>query len=359
MKKILIILPFIFLSCSLDDEKIVYEQKLVLWANIQANFPLLDTVFVSHTSAVSDNISSDELWISNAEVQIIGDTVALQLTPVTNRPGRYLTDSDYVFQGGETYMVMVIHESDTASGTTTVPQKMEISSVPESIYDCQGNSYTVPEININNYDPFSWSPITGKIDTVILQQGDCFTESFASYPLYKIDFNEDDYETVRIVTLALEADSIGLEPFNDINNDGFRNDNEDYDDWNRNGIHDSCYINLIYDSTYKKIYEIWKERYPRGSENETGWRKNSPYRINPWTWRVETAPVSMSWLFYDYYGLHLMFFQATDDATFNYFQGLPEFNPYVLPSSNILNGYGLVSSSVARAFLVYIKKDDS
>ena len=51
-----------------------------------------------------------------------------------------------------------------------------------------------------------------------------------------------------------------------------------------------------------------------------------------------------------------MTFQATDDATFNYFQGLPEFNQFVLPNSNVVNGYGLVSSSASRSFLVYIKR---
>ena len=72
---------------------------------------------------------------------------------------------------------------------------------------------------------------------------------------------------------------------------------------------------------------------------------------------METSPISIGWLFFDYYGLQLITFQATDDATFNYFQGLPEFNQFVLPNSNIVNGYGLVSSSASRSFLVYIKRD--
>ena len=62
----------------------------------------------------------------------------------------------------------------------------------------------------------------------------------------------------------------------------------------------------------------------------------------------------MSWLFYDYYGYHLMTFQATDEAFFNYFQGLPEFNTFVLPASNVVGGYGLVSSSASKSFLVYV-----
>jgi len=30
-----------------------------------------------------------------------------------------------------------------------------------------------------------------------------------------------------------------------------------------------------------------------------------------------------------------------------------------MPNSNVVNGYGLVSSSASRSFLVYIKRDQS
>ena len=49
-----------------------------------------------------------------------------------------------------------------------------------------------------------------------------------------------------------------------------------------------------------------------------------------------------------------MTFQATDEAFFDYFQGLPEFNTFVLPTSNVEGGYGLVSSSASKSFLVYV-----
>jgi len=357
MKKILIIFTFIFFSCSINDDQAMYEEKLVLWANLRSNFPLIDTVFVARSASLNEEISSKDLWIDDAQVSIIGDTVNILLEPVTNSPGRYFTNADYIFQGGIAYRVEAIVGDDTLSGVTTIPEKMEIISEPQSIYTCKGNSYDVPQININNYDPWSFPPITGPIDTLTLQQGECFTESFASYPLFKINFNEEDYQTVRIMTYAIDADSIDLEPFTDTNNDGVLNENEYFDDWNQNGFHDSCFINLIYDTTYKDVYELWKETYPRGSNEELGWKKNTPFRYNPWPWNVETSPISIGWLFFDYYGLQLITFQATDDATFNYFQGLPEFNQFVLPNSNIVNGYGLVSSSASRSFLVYIKRD--
>ena len=359
MKNILFIISFLILSCTINDDQVEYEEQLVLWANLRANFPLIDTVFVARSANLNENVSSKQLWIDEAQVYIIGDTINLLLNPVLNSPGRYFTNSNYIFQGGGTYEVRAILGTDTISGITVIPYKMEISPVPESIYTCKGNSYSVPEININNYNPATWPPITGYVDTLTLQQGKCFTESFASYPLFKIDFNEEDYETVRIMTLAIDADSVNLEPYTDENSDGLWNENEYYDDWNQNGIRDSCFINLIYDTTYKDIYALWKEPFPRGSGQETGWLKNSPYRYNPWPWNVETAPVSMTWLFFDYYGLQLITFQATDDATFNYFQGLSEFNQYVMPNSNIVNGYGLVSSSASSSFLIYIKRDES
>ena len=359
MKRILIIFTFIFFSCSINDDQVTYEEKLVLWANLRSNFPLIDTVFVARSASLNEKVSSKDLWVDEAQVYIIGDTVNLALMPVVDSPGRYFTNSNYIFQGGMTYKVEAVFENDTISGVTTIPQKMEIISEPQTIYTCKNSTYDVPQININNYDAWSFPPITGPIDTLTLLQGECFTESFASYPLFKINFNEEDYQTVRIMTFALDADSIDLEPYTDTNDDGIWNENEYFDDWNQNGLRDSCFINLIYDTTYKDVYELWKETFPRGSGEESGWEKNTPFRYNPWPWNVETSPVSMNWLFFDYYGLQLMTFQATDDATFNYFQGLPEFNQFVMPNSNVVNGYGLVSSSASRSFLVYIKRDQS
>ena len=279
MKNILIIFTFIFLSCSINDDQAMYEEKLVLWANLRSNFPLIDTVFVARSASLNEEVKSKDLWIDDAQVSIIGDTVNIILDPVTNSPGRYFTNVDYIFQGGISYRVEAIVGNDTLSGATTLPEKMEIITEPQSTFTCKGNSYDVPQININNFDPWSFPPVTGPIDTLTLKQGECFTESFASYPLFKINFNEEDYQTVRIMTYAIDADSVDLEPYTDTNNDGLWNENEYFDDWNQNGFRDSCYINLIYDTTYKDVYELWKETYPRGSNQELGWKKNSPLDI--------------------------------------------------------------------------------
>ena len=211
MKNILFIISFLILSCTINDDQVEYDEQLVLWANLRANLPLIDTVFVTRSANLKENVSSKQLWIDDAQVHIIGDTIDLLLNPVFNSPGRYFTNSNYIFQGGEIYQVLAIHGIDTISGMTVIPGKMEISATPESIYSCKGTTFNVPEININNYDPTIWPPITGHIDTLTLKQGECFTESFASYPLFKIDFNEQDYETIRILSLALDADSVNLD----------------------------------------------------------------------------------------------------------------------------------------------------
>ena len=346
-----ILLSLFLAGCMINDETYDYQEKLVVWAHLQANMPMIDTVFVSRSAEISESTPAESLWVSDAEVRVIGDTIDLLLSAVPGIPGRYVMGSDHIFISGETYTISVTHNGESVSGTTTIPEEISIESTHPSVYYCRGQEYDVPSINIDNFvidmnNPFGFR-ITGAIDTVALRQGNCFTESFASYPLYKIDFNEDDYQTIRIISFALEADLMDLEPFNDINANGFWDAGEEFEDWNNSGLRDSVYINLIYDTT--GTYARWKGGYFR-DEN------NVPYKLNPWPWNVETAPVSMSWLFYDYYGLHLMTFQATDEAFFNYFQGLPEFNSFVLPSSNIDGGYGLVSSSASRSFLVSIDR---
>ena len=88
-------------------------------------------------------------------------------------------------------------------------------------------------------------------------------------------------------------------------------------------------MNLIYDTTLG--FRIWKGQYLR-DENST------PYRVNPWQWNIETAPSPMMWLYFDYYGLHLVSFMSTSESYFNYFSGDPVGqNIYLLPNSNIFS----------------------
>ena len=348
MKKlfiITIIFGLLFIQgCINKDDDFEYEQKLSVWAHLQSSMPLSDTVFVSRTASIDEETPADSLWIPNAAVKITGDTLNMLLDPVAGNPGRYFTESSNIFLSGVEYTVSASHNDLSVQGKTTIPNDIIIETVEPSVYTCRGIGYDVPSINIENFSHLSPFP-TGVIDTVYLRQGNCFTESFASYPLYKINFNEEDYQTIRIISLALEDDNRDLEPFTDTNNNNIWDLDEEFADWNESGVRDSIYSNLIYDTT--GTYAMWKGPYLRD-------KNNVPYKLNPWPWNIETSPVNMSWLFYDYYGYHLMTFQATDEAFFNYFQGLPEFNTFVLPASNIEGGYGLVSSSASKSFLVYV-----
>ena len=74
----------------INDEPYDYQEKLAVWAHFQANMPLLDTVFVSRSAEISESTPAESLWVSNAEVRVIGDTIDLLLSAVPGIPGRYV-----------------------------------------------------------------------------------------------------------------------------------------------------------------------------------------------------------------------------------------------------------------------------
>ena len=337
LNKLIAFSGLIFFGCDFQDIDSPYKEKISVYANLQANLPMIDTVYVSRTAEIGEEVDAEQLWISNAVVKISDGEKIEIASPVLGKPGRYLTRKDYIYKPGTKYFLTVEVDGQKLTAETTTPEKMVIQSVKDASYRCKGESIPVAHINTNNIS-FTESGIvpTGQIDTVRYRSGECFTESFASYPFFEIDFNAEDYSTVRILTQALEDKTWGLEP-------------EDLD-YNSNGLRDSTYINLIYDTT--RVYNIWKGPYYRDE-------KNNPYRQNPFVWTVETSPVNMSWLFFNYYGLQLITFQATDNNYFEYLKGDPlGQNIYTLPNSNINGGYGLFSSTYASHFLVYLKPEE-
>ena len=70
----LLALCYIFLSCTFEDSEIQYEQNLVVFASIVANLPVVDTVFISRSANLSEDISTGDLWIENADVRLIDDS---------------------------------------------------------------------------------------------------------------------------------------------------------------------------------------------------------------------------------------------------------------------------------------------
>ncbi|MEC9307845.1 MAG: DUF4249 family protein [Candidatus Neomarinimicrobiota bacterium] len=389
------IISLLIQSCDFNDQEIIYEEKLVVFASIVANMSVMDTVFVSRSANLGEDIVANELWIDDADVRLIHDSSSAELVFHSVGNGRYfpirpgagmeeITEYlDFIIQPGDTYRLVVVHDQDSVIAATDVPVSFDISPADMGTYTCpDGEILPVGDVDVNNLDELSLEELVQlyqdpegfvaanniNVDSIIFRFGDCFTKSFASYPMFGIDFNDDDYNTIQIISLALEANTVGFEPQLDINNDGNIDENE-FSDRNRNGIRDSCYINLIYNEqktkyfdndslSYNDIARIWKNPLRRETQKGT-WRENSPYRYNPWLWNIESAPTVVMWLYFDYYGYYLMTFNATSESYFNYFSGDPVGqNIYLLPDTNLEGGLGVFYSSAATSFLVYVQKDE-
>ena len=386
-------LLLIMQSCSFDDNTINYEEKLVVFASINAGFPVYDTVFVSRTAEVNESVDSEDLYIENASVKLINISDGSELKFYSLGNGRYYPidmtvqniDSvfshwlDYIISSGITYRLVVTHEEDSVIAETNVPEKIEITSAEMSEFICPDESpEAVGIIDVNNLENLTFEQMLSlyqgpleyiegnniNVDSVEFKIGDCYTKSFASAPMFGVDYNQDDYNTIQIISNSLEAGVVGLEPFNDENQNSLFDEGEEFSDRNRNGLRDSCYINLIYSDEkglfdndsldYNSLANIWKEPLKRGPADGT-WRENSPYRNNPWLWNVDISPSPIMWLYFDYYGYYMMTYKSTSDSYFNYFKGDPVGqNIYLLPDSNFEGGLGVFYSSSATSFLVKV-----
>ena len=380
-------------SCSFDDNTINYEEQLVVFASINAGFPVYDTVFVSRTADVSESVDSEDLYIDNANVNLINVSDGSELKFYSIGNGRYYpidismqnVDSifsywlDYIISSGTTYRLVVTHEEDSVIAETNVPEKIEIGAAEMSEYVCpDGSAKPVSIIDVNNLENLSFAQMLSlyqnpveyieqnniNVDSVEFIIGDCYTKSFASAPMFGVDYNQDDYNTIQIISNALESNVVGLEPFDDENQNGLFDEGENFSDRNRNGLRDSCYINLIYSDEkglfdndsldYNSLANIWKDPLKRGGDDGT-WRANSPYRNNPWLWNVDISPSPIMWLYFDYYGYYMMTFKSTSDSYFNYFKGDPVGqNIYLLPDSNFEGGLGVFYSSSSTSFIVKV-----
>ena len=386
-------LLLIMQSCSFDDNTINYEEKLVVFASINAGFPVYDTVFVSRTAEVNESVDSEDLYIENASVKLINISDGSELKFYSLGNGRYYPidmtvqniDSvfshwlNYIISSGITYRLVVTHEEDSVIAETNVPEKIEITSAEMSEFICPDESpEAVGIIDVNNLENLTFEQMLSlyqgpleyiegnniNVDSVEFKIGDCYTKSFASAPMFGVDYNQDDYNTIQIISNSLEAGVVGLEPFNDENQNSLFDEGEEFSDRNRNGLRDSCYINLIYSDEkglfdndsldYNSLANIWKEPLKRGAADGT-WRENSPYRNNPWLWNVDISPSPIMWLYFDYYGYYMMTYKSTSDSYFNYFKGDPVGqNIYLLPDSNFEGGLGVFYSSSATSFLVKV-----
>ena len=60
-------------SCEFNDQEIEYQEKLVVFGSIVANLPITNTVTVSKSASISEDILAQDLWINDAEVFMIND----------------------------------------------------------------------------------------------------------------------------------------------------------------------------------------------------------------------------------------------------------------------------------------------
>ena len=383
----------------MPDNETKYQEGLVVFGKIELfeidgiAYGDIDTVRVSISSKIDANLeNANQLYIDDASVTITGafdqdesNIRTISLNSV-NDLGKYVVDAyeneEYKIWPNSNYTLNVIYEDYTVSGTTTTPSYLTIESI-EDTYNCEqcsdpiiygettcenaGENWTselqnIEPINVDNFNLINdstnglWildpnllqSYIDEKIiSSIELSRYGCSVGSFASKPYFVLDIDDQEEEdnpnlsAIRILSYSLEEKQMGLEP---------SNDNGTFFDYNQNEIQDMTLINTFYDTT--AVFEIWKGPYFR-DENY------NPYLLNPFVWTIETSPTPIMWLYFNYYGKHLIVVQALDDAYYNYLSGDPlGQNQYLLPDSNIEGGYGLFTSNYSKAFFLNIIKAD-
>lgn len=320
------ILLFVF-GCEQSVEVLDYEEKLVVFANLEAGLPMIDTVYVSYTYEIEEPHETTEKWVSDAEVWVVGAGDTLEFLPVEGHPGRYLTVTFELIESGEVYTLTVEHDGESVTATATVPDSFSVTSVGSDLWECEGEPLYIDSIDLhleeNSMLDIQMALMTGNysllvMDTVIYHEGPCYTTSFASAPLFLTEWEaEEEPGMMRVVSIAL-------------------------DDTATNAIVDTSFAANAFKGN------MWVD--------EDG----NYYRPNPTVVNLSQNIIDFSWLHFNYYGPHLIALQATDHAFSDYFYGDPfRQNQWILPDNNIEGGYGLFSSVASQYFLVYVAPDTS
>ena len=79
----------IFYSCDFNDQTLEYEENLVVFGSIVANLPVNDTVSVSRSASIDEDIQAQDLWIDDASVYIIDDSTKDSLHFFNVGSGKY------------------------------------------------------------------------------------------------------------------------------------------------------------------------------------------------------------------------------------------------------------------------------
>ena len=398
-------------SCNLPDNTTDYVDKLVVFGKLDMlqtsseNYKSSIEVTVSMSSSIDNDIEhTNELYIDDALVKITGnfnlndtDTIETIIELYHNENDKlgtyYPNNNNYKIWPNNEYTLEVetIDGNYSIDSKTTTPNVLSVESINEIygeeimwtceecsdpfIYDqtsCENQGYTwniteepIATINVHNFfdiisDGYSIQDIRNNpsmldtyidldsISTIYLSRYGCSVGSFASKPYFILNFNEQgdsEVSVIRTLSEALEYEKIGLEPWTDSNGNGEYDQDEEFFDYNQNDIYDETRINTFYDTT--DVFKLWKGPYWRDEYN------------NHFIWNVETSPYPIMWLFFNYYGKHIMYIQSTDPAYYEYLSGDPlGQNQYLLPDSNINNGYGLFYSTFSKPFFLNIERAD-
>ena len=160
----ILLTALILKSCSFNDSEMVYEEKLVVFASISANLPVIDTVLVSKTASINDeDVLSSDLVVNDAQVQLIEDSTGKTLDFFNVGPGQYFPVFEgttleelenytaFIIQPGKTYSLFVSNDVDSVLAVTTVPEEMNIRAADLGTYVCpDGTELSTDTIDVNN-----------------------------------------------------------------------------------------------------------------------------------------------------------------------------------------------------------------
>lgn len=319
-------------GCEPATDTGTYSERLVIFGNLKANRPIADTIYVSRSYNLQESYETVGKWIADAEVTVSdGDTV-IPLISVAGRPGRYVDyinpDRAYKIIPNRTYKLEAAWGDYAVSAETTVPDSITLESIPGTEWTCQGQTVPVRAINlheeVNTREKIELALLTNnfsalEMDTVVYREGECYTSSFASIPLLLIRWQSaSEPGLIRLIVRALEDD-------------------------HENAIVDTSLSANLFKGTMLV--------------DEQGFL----YRPNPKVYQLSQHVLHLSWMYFNYYGPHLIEVQVADQSYQDYYRGQPLGQPqnsYLLPEGNVTGGYGLFSSTNSCYFLVYVKKEE-
>ena len=107
----LLFLVIVLHSCSFEDSEMVYEEKLVVFASISADLPVIDTVLVSKTAGIEENVVASDLFINDAQVSLIEDSSGNTLDFFNVGPGNISQyQKDHLSKNLRIMQILLLHQ---------------------------------------------------------------------------------------------------------------------------------------------------------------------------------------------------------------------------------------------------------